>query len=60
MRPATLLFDPGEIYDYELTPAKAGDMTLSFGPMPLPPNVPPLPREFAPPPPTRQVLVRVR
>jgi hypothetical protein len=55
-----LRFEPGEIYDFELTPAKAGDLTLSFGPMPLPPGLPPLPPEVGSPPPTRQVVVRVR
>jgi FtsP/CotA-like multicopper oxidase with cupredoxin domain len=30
-RRAELTFDPGEIYDYEFTPAAPGDLTLSFG-----------------------------
>jgi FtsP/CotA-like multicopper oxidase with cupredoxin domain len=58
-RPAVLMFDPGEIYDFELTP-KAGDLALTFGPPPPPPNAPPPPPNFPPPPPTRTVAVRVR
>jgi FtsP/CotA-like multicopper oxidase with cupredoxin domain len=30
-RPAQLTFFPGEIHDYEFTPAEAGDLTLGFG-----------------------------
>jgi FtsP/CotA-like multicopper oxidase with cupredoxin domain len=29
-RPATLLFDPGEIYDFEFTPKDRGEMTFAF------------------------------
>jgi FtsP/CotA-like multicopper oxidase with cupredoxin domain len=58
-RPATLLFEPGEIYDFEFTPTSAGELTLSFGPQPLPPGVT-LPPIFAPPPPTIKVAVIVR
>ncbi len=49
------MFDPGEIYDFEFTPSKAGTMALTFGPPPSnqPPNLPP-------PPPTISVAVRVR
>jgi hypothetical protein len=57
--PARLLFEPGEIYDFEYTP-KAGELTLTFGPEPLPPNAPPLPPIFSPLPPTIKVPVRVR
>jgi FtsP/CotA-like multicopper oxidase with cupredoxin domain len=59
VRPATLVFDPGEIYDYEFTPKAAGELTLQFGVPPLPPpppGTPPLP----PPPPTITVPIRIR
>ena len=62
MRPATLVFDPGEIYDYELTPRAAGELTLQFGvppfvaPPPPPPGAPPPPV----PPPTITVPIRIR
>jgi hypothetical protein len=49
-----LIFEPGEIYDYELIPAK-GEYALSFG-LALPPAPPGLP----PNPPTRRVAVRVQ
>ena len=39
-KPATLLFDPGEIYDYEFTPGTSGDLSLEFGPPPPPPATP--------------------
>ena len=58
-RPATLVFDPGEIYDYEFTPKAAGELTLQFGIPPFPPpppGAPPLP----PPPPTITVPIHVR
>ena len=58
-RPATLVFEPGEIYDFEYTP-KAGELTLMFGPPQPPPNAPPLPPIFSPPPPTIKVPVRIR
>ena len=32
MQPAKLLFDPGEIYDFEYTPKQAGKMTFAFAP----------------------------
>lgn len=32
MRPANLLFDPGEIYDFEYTPKQSGTMTFAFAP----------------------------
>jgi manganese oxidase len=38
MRPSALFFDPGEIYDFELTTKSAGEMTLTFGPPPVPPE----------------------
>jgi FtsP/CotA-like multicopper oxidase with cupredoxin domain len=57
---ATLQFEPGEIYDYEYTPTVAGDLTLTFGPVPPPPGSPPPPPIFSPPPPTVKVLVHVR
>jgi FtsP/CotA-like multicopper oxidase with cupredoxin domain len=56
LRPASLVFDAGEIYDFELTPAKAGDLAFTFGPLPTPPGVV-LPFEL---PPRRSVVVRVR
>ena len=31
-----LLFDPGEIYDFELTPSAPGELTLKFGVKGLP------------------------
>jgi FtsP/CotA-like multicopper oxidase with cupredoxin domain len=37
-RPATLFSDPGEIYDFELTPERAGEMSLVFGPPDGPPQ----------------------
>jgi FtsP/CotA-like multicopper oxidase with cupredoxin domain len=37
-RPATVFFDPGEIYDFEYTPKTAGALTLKFGPPPAPPE----------------------
>jgi len=42
-RPAALLFAPGEIYDFEFTPAAAGPLTLRFGdpPSPVPGAAPP-------------------
>lgn len=60
MRIASVHFEPGEIYDFEVTPADPGDLTLTFGPAPLPPGLPPLPPGFSPPPPRRSVLIRVR
>ncbi len=50
-RPAVLLFDPGEIYDFEFTPTRKGELTLSFGLPPFPPPPPPPPGAPAPPPP---------
>jgi FtsP/CotA-like multicopper oxidase with cupredoxin domain len=38
VRAATLFFDPGEIYDFEFTPEKAGTLTLRYGPRPAPPE----------------------
>jgi hypothetical protein len=38
MRPATVFFDPGEIYDFQYTPAAAGHLALTFG---SPPATPP-------------------
>jgi hypothetical protein len=38
-RRASLLFDAGEIYDFEFTPDRAGDLAFTFGPPPLPPGV---------------------
>ena len=61
---AVLVFDPGEIYDFEITPQAAGEMTLRFGLPPSPPPPPPpagapaLP--FTPPPPTITVPIHVR
>ena len=61
-RPAMLMFDPGEIYDFEFTPTKAGTMALTFGPPPPPPGPPPANCQpnLPPPPPTISVQVRVR
>ena len=59
-RPATLLFDPGEIYDFEYTPAAQGDLALTFGPPQPPPGSPPPPPGFSPPPPTITVPVHVQ
>jgi FtsP/CotA-like multicopper oxidase with cupredoxin domain len=50
-RPASLFFDPGEIYDFEFTPANAGSLTLRFGP-------PPSPNPAMPRPVTVPVVVR--
>lgn len=38
MRPAKLVFDPGEIYDFQYTPTAKGTLTLSFGPPDAPPE----------------------
>jgi len=63
-RPAVLVFDPGEIYDFEFTPKAAGELALSFGlppsppPPPPPPGVAPLP--FAPLPERVTVPIHVR
>ena len=61
-RPAVLFFDPGEIYDFELTPTTPGELVLKFGPPPPPPNQPPPPPglPFQPPPPTISVPIHVR
>jgi FtsP/CotA-like multicopper oxidase with cupredoxin domain len=32
MRPAALMFDPGEIYDFEFTPKERGQLTFAFAP----------------------------
>jgi hypothetical protein len=61
-RPASLMFDPGEIYDFEYTPSAAGELVLKFGvppfliPPPPPPGGPPAPQ----PPPTISVPIHVR
>jgi hypothetical protein len=57
-RAAVLVFDPGEIYDFEYTPAHAEELTLRFGPVPPPPASPappqaagtPAPSDTPPPP----------
>jgi hypothetical protein len=61
-RPAVLTFDPGEIYDFELTPSAAGELTLKFGLPPSVLNAPPPPPglPFAPPPATIAVPIHVR
>ena len=59
-RVASLRSDPGEIYDFEFQPAKAGEMSLKFGPPPPPPGSPPPPPGFPQPPPTITVQVHVR
>jgi len=64
-KPAVLVFEPGEIYDFELTPTAPGDLALKFGPPdsppppPPPPGAPALPQP-APPPPTITVPIHVR
>jgi FtsP/CotA-like multicopper oxidase with cupredoxin domain len=69
-RAAVLVFDPGEIYDFEYTPANAEALTLTFGPVPPPPAPPrpvgepsgptaPPPAD-SPPPPAPPPTVRVR
>ncbi|MGH9883948.1 MAG: multicopper oxidase domain-containing protein [bacterium] len=63
-RPAKLTFEPGEIYDFDLTPAKPGTLALTFGPPPTPPGPPPanlkIPANLPPPPPIKTVVVNVR
>jgi FtsP/CotA-like multicopper oxidase with cupredoxin domain len=61
-KPAKLIFDPGEIYDYEFTPTTPGELVLTFGLAPLPPPPPPPPGApaFPPPPPTVSVPIHVR
>jgi FtsP/CotA-like multicopper oxidase with cupredoxin domain len=39
-RPAVVVSDPGEIYDFEYTPPAAEELTLRFGPLPPPPPAP--------------------
>jgi FtsP/CotA-like multicopper oxidase with cupredoxin domain len=56
---AVLVFDPGEIYDFEYTPPASGDLALRFGPVPAPPGTPPPTPPDSPPPPTITVPVRV-
>jgi FtsP/CotA-like multicopper oxidase with cupredoxin domain len=62
-KPAVLLFDPGEIYDFELTPSAPGELTLKFGLPPFITNPPPPPAgpnlPFAPLPPTITVPIHV-
>ena len=57
-----LVFDPGEIYDFEYTPTAPGELVLKFGPPQPPPNAPPPPPgfPFQPPPPTVSVPIHVR
>jgi hypothetical protein len=58
------VFDPGEIYDFELTPSAPGELALKFGippflvPPPPPPGAPPPPPFY--PPATITVPVHVR
>jgi FtsP/CotA-like multicopper oxidase with cupredoxin domain len=59
-RPATMLFDPGEIYDFEYTPRDPGEFALRFGYPPPPPGSPPPPAAVKPPPPPVAVVVHVR
>jgi manganese oxidase len=63
MRPAKLTFDPGEIYDFEFEPSKAGELSLAFGlRVDLPPAKPGAPPPVWPPnlPPRVSVPVHVR
>jgi FtsP/CotA-like multicopper oxidase with cupredoxin domain len=67
VRPATLIFDPGEIYDFEITPSAAGELVLKFGvpsymipPPPAPGAPPPQGPVTAPPPPIISVPIHVR
>jgi hypothetical protein len=58
------MIDPGEIFDFELTPKERGELTLSFGlPQPAPPP-PAKPGQPTPPPspipPLTKVAVHVR
>ena len=32
LRPARMVFDPGEIYDFQYTPSAPGELTLTYGP----------------------------
>jgi len=54
-RAAVLVFDPGEIYDFEYTPATTGELVLKIGLPPFitqpPPGPPPPPGAPPPPPP---------
>jgi FtsP/CotA-like multicopper oxidase with cupredoxin domain len=59
-RPARLMFDPGEIYDFEYTPRAPGELALRFGYPPPPPGSPPPPPPVKPPPPPVTVVVHVR
>ena len=73
-RAAVVVFDPGEIYDFEYTPATAEELALRFGPVPPPPAPPPAagappPSDAGPPtdsppgptpPPTVSVAIHVR
>jgi hypothetical protein len=59
-RPAELLFDPGEIYDFEYTPTAKGELAIRFGLPAPPPGSPPPPPNAPPPPPTVSVPVHVR
>jgi FtsP/CotA-like multicopper oxidase with cupredoxin domain len=51
-RTAVLVFDPGEIYDFEYTPATAEELTLRFGPVPPPPAPPAAQQTAGAPPPS--------
>lgn len=59
VRRAEVSFEPGEIYDFEFTPTKAGNLALTFGPPPRGPNAPPLPVGLSEPP-RRTVTIRVK
>ena len=49
-RAAVLVFEPGEIYDFEYTPATAQELTLRFGLVPPTPAPPPAQAAGPPPP----------
>jgi len=59
VRPAVLVFDPGEIYDFEYAPATRTELTLEYGPVPPPAGPPPAPGSPPPPPPPPTITVAI-
>jgi FtsP/CotA-like multicopper oxidase with cupredoxin domain len=57
MKKAVMDFDPGEIYEFEFTPAMSGELALTFG---VPPFLIPPPKEGVPQPFPAAVKVAVR